>query len=180
MHDQATPRPRSIDIRTPCPKTWKELIGDDRRRFCEACSLHVHNAAELTRGEAETLVADSASRVCMRLEYDVDGQPIFRDSARSQPMRPLQRWSRWMLTAAAGVMAACTNSGRNSSTASGPEATPPAGQVSTRMGRVAAVEELGEVAMPTPPRPEQPGGVSADPVPTAPQDSAPSVPPGPK
>jgi hypothetical protein len=178
MHHSSMPQPRSIDIHTPCPKTWKELVGNDRRRFCEACSLHVHNAAEMTRGEAETLVADSASRVCMRMEYDAKGQPVFRDAARTEPVRPIQRWSRWMLTAAAGVMAACTDSGSNVAATSEPRATQPA--VSTKMGKAAPVEKMGDVAMPMPPRPEQLGGMTAEPLPVAPDVFAPSVQPEPK
>jgi hypothetical protein len=176
MRDRATPRSPSIDIRTPCPKTWGDLIGDDRRRFCEACSLHVHNAAEMTRGEAEALVADSASRVCMRLEYDGNGEPVFRDPARKQHGPAIQRWSRWMLTAAAGVMAACTNSARNPAPLSGPDATQSGSHVSVRMGTPAPVEKLGDVAMPTPPIPERLGGASTEPQPVAPDGPAPHTP----
>ncbi len=180
MHDQATHRTQPIDIRTPCPKTWGDLVGDDRRRFCAACSLHVHNAAGMTRGEAETLVADSTSRVCMRVEYDERGEPIFRDSARAEPIRPIGRWSRWVLTATASVLAACTNSARPSAPASGPEATEAGSQVTTKMGKVAVVERLGEVAMPAPLRPEQLGGVGPAPQPNAPDAPAPRVSPQPK
>jgi hypothetical protein len=48
------------------------------------------------------------------------------------------------------------------------------------MGKVAPIERLGEVSMPTPQRPERLGDVSVDPQPIAPGVPAPHVSPEPK
>jgi len=54
-----------ISIERPCPKRWSELVGDERRRFCSACALHVTNLSALTRPEAEQFLAASRGRVCV-------------------------------------------------------------------------------------------------------------------
>ena len=126
-----------IHIRTPCPKRWDELQGDERKRFCSECSLHVHNSSALTRREAEDLVARAEGRVCMRIECDSDGAPVFRDSA-------LARVGRWALTAGATLLAACQRESVGSVARAEPVEPP------SRMGKVAAPVEMGDVAAPTP------------------------------
>src|SRR5258707_5839749 len=86
-----------IQIRTPCSKRWEELVGDERRRFCCECSLHVHNSAELTQREAHALVSQAPGRVCMRIEFDAQGAPVHRRS----------RLVRWAFSAGAALLAAC-------------------------------------------------------------------------
>ena len=155
-----------LQIQKPCPKTWSELAGDEKKRFCSTCCLHVHNAAELTRMEALTLAADTGARVCMLFQLDPDGAPVFRDSmpvahVQERP-RPLAQLSRWALSAAAGLLAACHGS---STTASGTGAND--GQTS-KMGQVQSTELLGGVALPQPQPPERMGEatVRIEPAPT--------------
>lgn len=99
------PKKPHLRIQTPCPKSWGELSGDDRKRFCSQCSLHVHNAAELTRREAEDLVQASDGRVCMRMVVDEQGQPQFRPEPLPTPKSPLQKLG--LAFAAGGLIAAC-------------------------------------------------------------------------
>jgi len=137
-----------IQIRTPCPKRWDDLQGDERKRFCSECSLHVHNSAALTRREAEALVAGAQERVCMRLECDPSGAPVFRETRVAQ-------LKRWALTAGTALLAAC-HGGRAPAPAPAPAAPPvtapaPMGGVSApepTMGKVYVPEKLGDVAAP--------------------------------
>jgi len=55
------------------------MTGDDRVRFCDLCNLHVYNLAELTRTEAESLIANSEGRICARLYRRADGTVITKD-----------------------------------------------------------------------------------------------------
>lgn len=55
------------------------MTGDDRVRFCDLCNLHVYNLAELTRTEAESLIANSEGRICARLFRRSDGTVITKD-----------------------------------------------------------------------------------------------------
>ncbi len=69
-----------LQIQKACPKSWDELTGAGKQRFCSSCSLHVHDAVQLTQKEAEAIVSSATSRVCMRLQYDAAGQPIYSDT----------------------------------------------------------------------------------------------------
>src|SRR5688572_529146 len=105
-----------LQIRTPCPKSWSELSGDGKQRFCSQCSLHVHDGAQLTRDEARQIVTQATSRVCMRLQYDASGAPLFKDVPQMTAVRAkgprslLARAAQWGLSAAASVLAACDGS----------------------------------------------------------------------
>jgi hypothetical protein len=147
------PNEPAIQIRTPCPKRWEELAGDERRRFCSECSLHVHNSAALTQSQARALVADAQGRVCMRVEYDAQGAPIHRETRAS-------RLVRWALASGAALLAACQG-GRESAPAPQP-AEPP-----SRMGKAVA-QELGDVAVPEVQHLERLGEAVAAPEPAAP------------
>jgi hypothetical protein len=151
------PQPDPLAIRTPCPKKWEELSGGGAKRFCSECSLHVHDAAQLSEREARALVADAQERVCMRLEYDAAGRLRFRDTQRT-PARARHPLVRWAVSAAAGLLAACNGN-----------VTPPPGAVGgiqdpgsgpSRLGEATTVE-LGDVAVPQ--QPEVMGGVTEQP-----------------
>jgi ankyrin repeat protein len=50
------------------------MIGNEQIRFCEHCSLHVHNLSLMTRNQAERLVARSNGRLCVRYHQDPAGR----------------------------------------------------------------------------------------------------------
>jgi hypothetical protein len=161
-----------IEIETPCPKSWGRLVGDEKRRFCSECELHVHNSAVLTREEVLDLVQSSDERVCMRIVRDGNGAPQYLDSCvpaadpreAKGPIRALPRAAGWILAAGAGLMSACEDTAPPVDPA--PHGGPPVVDVTTmgvvapalpeRMGKAASVEvlgeavrvELGEVAFP--------------------------------
>ena len=168
MTDQPTELETALQIETPCPMSWGSLKGDDTKRYCSECSLFVHNASQLSRQDAQALVAGADSRVCMRFEYDAAGAPIFLDSQRAESASALvqrsrtQQLARWALAAAAGVLAACSG---NQSTPPpvAPTADPNGGETTSLMGRVCTMEVLGDVALPE--RPELMGEAVAVPEP---------------
>lgn len=189
MTDQPLPAEPALRIHTPCPMSWDDLKGDDKKRFCSQCSLHVLDAAHLSQGEAQALVANATARVCMRMQLDSSGAPIFRDSevVRAEPVaggdrgsrRPrhrIARMAQWALSAAAGVLAACTGS-TSGPAPNDPGAVPITGETPTRMGKVCTTAILGDVAPPTPPPPliEMMGEAVVAPAPTP--APAPAVPP---
>jgi len=69
----------TIRIASPCPVSWDRMTGDDRVRHCDECQLSVYNIAELTRAEAEALIAKSEGRICARIYRRADGTVITRD-----------------------------------------------------------------------------------------------------
>src|ERR1041384_5264719 len=66
-------------VASPCPAKWEGMTGDERARFCSSCNLHVYNIAELTRADAEKLVANTEGRLCVRLFRRSDGTVLTRD-----------------------------------------------------------------------------------------------------
>ena len=53
-----------LRISSPCPKSWDDLVGDDRIRYCGQCRLNVYNFAEMGREEVERIVRRSEGRIC--------------------------------------------------------------------------------------------------------------------
>lgn len=85
---RSTPRRISLDqirIATPCPARWEDMEGDDRRRLCADCGLHVHNVSEMTRNEAEEFLTRAAAeiragrRVCVGMYKRADGTIISKN-----------------------------------------------------------------------------------------------------
>ena len=68
-----------LRIATPCPISWEAMTGDNRVRFCDHCQLHVYNISELSRIEAEKLIASTEGRLCARLFRRADGTVITKD-----------------------------------------------------------------------------------------------------
>ena len=69
----------SMKIASPCSADWEDMIGNDRRRFCGQCELNVYNLSEMTRHEAEELIAQTEGRLCARFYRRTDGTIITRD-----------------------------------------------------------------------------------------------------
>ena len=68
-----------LRIATPCPISWEQMTGDARVRFCDHCRLNVYNVSELSRIEAETLIASAEGRLCARLFRRADGTVLTKD-----------------------------------------------------------------------------------------------------
>ena len=52
-------------ISKPCPANWNDMTGDDNRRFCEHCQLHVHNLTAMDETERVALLAGRTGRTCV-------------------------------------------------------------------------------------------------------------------
>lgn len=65
-----------LAVTSPCSQDWDSMIGNDRVRFCEHCSLHVHNLSEMTRAKALRLAENSQGRICIRYYRDLNGEVI--------------------------------------------------------------------------------------------------------
>ena len=68
--------PNNLTIPSPCTADWDSMIGNDQVRFCEHCSLKVHNLSMLTRNQAQRLVSRSDGRLCVRYHHDWTGRPL--------------------------------------------------------------------------------------------------------
>jgi hypothetical protein len=66
----------NLTIPSPCIADWNSMIGNDQVRFCEHCSLEVHNLSQMTHNQAQRLVARSKGRLCVRYYQDPTGRPV--------------------------------------------------------------------------------------------------------
>lgn len=64
------------------------MQGDQRRRFCESCQLHVHNLSALTKREIKQLLARTGDgRLCGRYQQDAFGRIV---------TQPESGWRGWL------------------------------------------------------------------------------------
>lgn len=66
-------------IASPCHVGWENMAGDDRKRFCDQCSLHVYNISAMTSDEVASLIESKDGRICARLYRRADGTVLTRD-----------------------------------------------------------------------------------------------------
>jgi hypothetical protein len=62
-----------VRIAAPCSADWDTMFGDERVRFCAQCKLNVFNLSEMTKAEAEVLIARAEDRLCIRYYRRRDG-----------------------------------------------------------------------------------------------------------
>jgi hypothetical protein len=68
-----------LRVASPCAADWDSMIGNDRTRFCSQCELNVFNLSAMTRAEAEHLIANAETRLCLRFYRRRDGSIITQD-----------------------------------------------------------------------------------------------------
>src|SRR5258706_812526 len=69
-----------VEIASPCTANWDSMTGTDQIRFCSECSKYVYNLSEMTRREAEALLARRGNQMCARLIRDLNGTTLSVDS----------------------------------------------------------------------------------------------------
>jgi hypothetical protein len=52
-------------IEKPCPMKWDDMKGDEKRRYCEHCHLHVHNLSAMTPQEQRETLSPGPDRRCI-------------------------------------------------------------------------------------------------------------------
>lgn len=103
-----------IRIAKPCPASWAAMRGDDRVRFCDQCRLNVYNLTDMSRSEAQKLVAKREGRLCVRFYRRADGTvltdncPVGLRAARRQLRRLISGYAALfaVLVTTAGLAAA--------------------------------------------------------------------------
>lgn len=68
-----------VRIAAPCKVDWDQMLGNERVRFCSQCSLNVYNLSSMTRADAESLIARTEGRLCVRFYRRFDGSIITKD-----------------------------------------------------------------------------------------------------
>ena len=68
-----------VRIASPCPMKWSDMQGDEKKRLCAQCNLHVHKVSELTTAETVALFRQPSGRVCAQLFHRLDGTVMTKD-----------------------------------------------------------------------------------------------------
>jgi hypothetical protein len=89
----------NIKLSFACKQRWDDMTGDDRVRVCHGCDRPVFNLSEMTRVEAEALLATRGITPCVRFYRRPDGTVMTSDC----PTRP--RSNRLAMVAAGATLA---------------------------------------------------------------------------
>jgi hypothetical protein len=63
-------------IEKPCPMDWNAMEGDEKRRFCEHCQLHVNNLSAMTTQEQVELMKSPGERKCVTYTAPSNARPV--------------------------------------------------------------------------------------------------------
>ncbi len=120
-----------IQIASPCPASWSEMVGDERTRFCSDCRKQVHNIATMTTADALALLQSSESGVCIQIYRRQDGTVLTADcpvGLRARASARLRRIAGGLTAAAAVLFAGLSLKTRMDEDAAGSAPTPVAGR----------------------------------------------------
>lgn len=92
-----------VSIAAPCQADWENMVGDDRERFCNQCTLNVYNISSMTKVEAEEFLSlRTQGRVCVQFYKRKDGTIITDNCPRG--LRAIRDRGRKMLKHAAAFL----------------------------------------------------------------------------
>ncbi|HEY1815719.1 MAG TPA: hypothetical protein VGG74_25395 [Kofleriaceae bacterium] len=64
---------------SPCRADWNDMTGDERVRRCAACAKPVFNLSQMSRAEAEQVIAERNGNLCARYYQRKDGTILLAD-----------------------------------------------------------------------------------------------------
>ncbi len=88
----------NLRLASPCNQRWADMTGDERVRVCAGCERPVFNLSEMTRDQAETVLASRGIKPCVRFYRRADGTIMTADCA------PGARRSHRLTVIAAGTL----------------------------------------------------------------------------
>ena len=168
---QPAPSPTLLDsirVGTPCTASWEAMKGDDVKRFCGDCRLHVYDLSAMRRDEAEALLSSSSGRLCVRFSRRADGRVVTDDCGRVR--KALRRRARAIRIAASALLGmffplAAASCGRGGATVPPPEllvpttGTPAFDPRSTMGDYCPPPPQPTPAPQPTPPAPDDPATI---------------------
>ncbi len=141
----------TMEIASPCPADWNEMLGDHRARFCGQCEKHVYNLSAMTEPEIEELIEQTEGRFCGRLFRRTDGTMLTTDCPVGLAAK-MKKAARRMWLMAATFLAGLLGGGAYLfGAATMGEVEPAMGAVVSEppvMGDIDVGFEQGEVALP--------------------------------
>jgi hypothetical protein len=93
-----------VRVASPCRADWDKMQGDNRVRFCQTCAKNVYNLSEMSRSEAENLIAAKEGNLCVRFYQRADGT-ILTDNC-PVGLRIVRRPFQWLAAGFAALLLA--------------------------------------------------------------------------
>lgn len=104
---RALPMLDRLTVASPCSASWADMLGDERVRFCVSCEKNVYNLSEMTRADAEALLASRGEgELCVRYYQRADGTVMTTDCPVGVTKKRRKKLA--LAVAGAGAMAAAT------------------------------------------------------------------------
>lgn len=126
------------------------MSGDDRRRFCASCKLHVHDLSAMTKMQALAFLQRvGQGHACVRLFRRADGTMLTRDcpvGVRQRMRRMIARAAALWVALATGLAACVRQSSGSLTNAPAVPTKSPEPSPRVLMGEM----EMGDVASPPP------------------------------
>lgn len=93
-----------VKIAAPCNADWDQMFSfeGERVRFCSQCNLNVYNLSEMTRNEANTLLARTEGRLCVRFYRRADGTVLTENCPVG--LRAFKRRAAWVAQVLLGML----------------------------------------------------------------------------
>ena len=92
-----------VKVASPCNASWDAMTGDDHVRHCGQCDKNVFDLSSLNAQQAEALLAEHGSSLCVRFYRRRDGTVLTSDCPVGRKRRRKQKVA---AVALAGVMSA--------------------------------------------------------------------------
>ncbi len=129
-----------VRIAAPCKADWQQMIGTDRVRFCGQCNLNVYNLSSMTKTEAESFIARSEGRLCVRFYRRSDGSILTENCPVG--LRAIHRRLSYLAKAAtAAVLSFFAGLGVYEVVTPAPLTTPRMGVMVETTGRIALMKD---------------------------------------
>ena len=68
-----------VRVASPCHADWNMMDGNERVKLCGSCQKNVYNLSEMTRFDAEELLAQHEGNLCVRYYQRADGTIMTQD-----------------------------------------------------------------------------------------------------
>lgn len=91
-----------IKIARPCRADWNAMTGDQQARFCGSCHKNVYDISQMSRADAEQLIAEKEGKLCLRLYRRADGTVMTQDCPVG--IRVAQKPFKWLAAGFAALV----------------------------------------------------------------------------
>jgi hypothetical protein len=79
MSPRSLPLLDGMQVASPCPASWDDMVGGDQVRFCGSCEKNVYDLSAMSRDDAEGLLRQMSEEACVRFYRRADGTVMTAD-----------------------------------------------------------------------------------------------------